>query len=98
MIGENINMDDTLPFWVIMRSGRRNVMNHIASRGTVFGRRDAGNYFSMSHTATRGSLWPYMDFKFCDVSSGVVLCPYMAYGRCLPIYGDAATPRVFGGT
>ena len=28
---------------------------------------------------------------------GVGLCPYMAYGRGLPIYGDAATPRVFGG-
>jgi hypothetical protein len=27
---------------------------------------------------------------------GVGLCPYMAYGRGLPIYGDAATPRVFG--
>jgi hypothetical protein len=52
-----------------MRSGRRNVMNHIASRGTVFGRRGAGNYFSMSHTATRGSSSPYMDFKFCDVRS-----------------------------
>ena len=32
---------------------------------------------------------------FCDVSSGVGLCPYMAYGRGIPIYGDAATPRVF---
>jgi hypothetical protein len=28
---------------------------------------------------------------------GVGLCPYMAYGRGLPIYGDAATPRVFWG-
>ena len=25
--------DVTLPFWVIMRSGRRNVMNHIATKG-----------------------------------------------------------------
>jgi hypothetical protein len=32
---------------------------------------------------------------FCDVSSGVGLCPYMGYGRGIPIYGDAATPRVF---
>jgi hypothetical protein len=39
-----------------MHSGRRNVMNHIASKGaTVFGRRDAGNSFNMSHTATRAS-------------------------------------------
>jgi hypothetical protein len=35
---KHINIDVTLPFWVIMRSGRRNVMNHIASRGTIFGR------------------------------------------------------------
>jgi hypothetical protein len=35
-------MDVTLPFWVIMRSGRRNVMNHIASRGTIFGRSFVG--------------------------------------------------------
>jgi len=62
MIGENINMDVTLPFWVIMHSGRRNVMNHIASKGgTIFGRRGVGNGFTMSHTAT--SSWPYMDFK-----------------------------------
>jgi hypothetical protein len=27
---------------------------------------------------------------------GVGLCPYMAYGRDLPIYGDATTPQVFG--
>jgi hypothetical protein len=33
---KHINMDVTFPFWVIMRSGRRNVMNHIASRGTIF--------------------------------------------------------------
>jgi hypothetical protein len=33
---------------------------------------------------------------FCDVSSGVGLCPYRTYGRGIPIYGDAATPRVFG--
>jgi hypothetical protein len=36
LIGEHMswpNMDVTLPFWVIVRSRRRNVMNHIASRG-----------------------------------------------------------------
>jgi hypothetical protein len=33
---------------------------------------------------------------FGDVSSGVGLCPYRTYGRGIPIYGDAATPRVFG--
>jgi hypothetical protein len=96
---KHINMDVTLPFWVIMRSGRRNVMNHIPTRGTIFGRRGAGNVFSMSHTTTRVSSWPYRNFKFVVTSvSGVVLCPYMAYGRGLSIYGDATTPRVFGVT
>ena len=33
---------------------------------------------------------------FGDVSSGVGLCPNRTYGRGIPIYGDAATPRVFG--
>ena len=95
----HINSDATLPFWVIMRSGRWNVMNHIPTKeGTIFDRRGAGNSFTMSLTATRGSSWPYMDFIFfCDVSSGGWwLCPYMTYGRGIPIYGDAATPRVFG--
>jgi hypothetical protein len=39
---KHINIDVTLPFWVTMRSGRRNVMNHIASRGTIFGRSFVG--------------------------------------------------------
>jgi hypothetical protein len=30
---KHINMDVTLPFWVIMRSGRWNVMNHIPTKG-----------------------------------------------------------------
>ena len=53
------------PFWVIMRSRRRHMMNHIATMGgpyLVVG--DAGNYFTMIHTATRASSWPYMDFFF----------------------------------
>jgi hypothetical protein len=59
----------------------------------------AGNSFTMSHTATRGSSWPYMDFKFFVTSvPGVGLCPYMAYGRGLPIYGNALAPWVFGVT
>ena len=33
---------------------------------------------------------------FCDVSSGVGICPYMAYGRGLPIYGSTLAPWVFG--
>ena len=51
------------PLWVITRSRRRNVMNHIATIGgpylVVEG---AGNCFTMIHTATRASSWPYMDF------------------------------------
>jgi hypothetical protein len=36
----------------------------------------AGNSFTMSHSATCGSSWPYMDFNFlCDVS-WVVWHPY----------------------
>jgi len=65
-----------------------------------FFRQGAGNVFSMSHTATRASSgsWPnkvipYMDFWkfkfFCDVSSGVETCPYMEYGRDIPLFGSA---------
>ena len=61
----HINSDATLSFWLIMRSGRWNVMNHIPTKeGTIFDRRGAGNSFTMSLTATRGSSWPYMDFIF----------------------------------
>ena len=96
---KHINMDVTLLFLVIMRSGRRNVMNHIATKGTIFGRRGCGEFFTMSHTAMRASSWPYMDFKFFVTSvPGVGLCTYMAYGRGLPIYGSALAPWVFGGT
>ena len=96
MIGENINMDVTLPFWVITRSGRRNVMNHIASRGTIFGRRVAGNVFSMSHTAT--SSWPYMDFK-CLVTSvpGGGVMPLYGKWAGLPIYGSLHPSTSFWG-
>jgi hypothetical protein len=57
--------DVTLPFWVIMRSGRRNVMNHIASRGPYLVVLSSGCriLFTMSHTATRAASWPYMDFN-----------------------------------
>ena len=39
---KHINIDVTLPFWVTMRSGRRNVMNYIASKGTIFCRSFVG--------------------------------------------------------
>jgi hypothetical protein len=33
---KHINMDDTIPFWVIVRSGRWNVMNHIPTMGRPY--------------------------------------------------------------
>jgi hypothetical protein len=92
-IGENIswpNMDVTLPFWVIMRPGRRNVMNHIAMKG--------GPYLVVG---VRGILLPWVilqrerhhDHIWISIFlwhqfRGVGLCPYMAYGRGLSIYGS----------
>ena len=58
-------------------------------RGTIFGRRGAGNSFTMSHAATRGSSWPYMDFKFFVTSvpgNGVI-----------PLYGKwAGSTHIWG--
>jgi hypothetical protein len=85
LIGEDMswpNMDVTLPFWVIVRSRRRNVMNHIASRGPYLVVEVRGILYTMSHTTTRASLWPYMDFK-CFVTS-VPGC------RVMPLYGKWA--------
>ena len=45
----------------------------------IFGRRGAGNSFTMRHTATRRSSWPYMDFNFFVTS--VPRC------RAMPYYG-----------
>jgi hypothetical protein len=76
------------------------VMKHIPTKGgTIFGRRGAGNFFTMSHAATRGSSWPYMDFKFFVTSvPRVGLCPYMGNGRGLPIYmGTPQRHRFLGG-
>ena len=38
------------------------------------------------------------NFLVMSVPGRVGLCPYMTYERGIPIYGDAATPRVFGVT
>ena len=62
-----------------MRSGGRNVINHIASRGDhiwTFFRQGAGNVFTMCHTAKRVSSHGFQ--IFCDVSSG---------GGVMPLYG-----------
>ena len=74
---KHINMDVTLPFWVITRSGRRNVMNHIWS----FFRRGCGDLFYHESYCDEGVIMTIYGFlniqMFCDVSSGVGLCPYM---------------------
>ena len=45
---------------------------------------ECGMFFTMSHTATRASSWPYMDFWifyiFLRQTNGVGLCPYMGNG------------------
>ena len=66
--------------------------------GIIFGCRDAGKSFTMSHTATRGSSWPYMDFNFfCDVSSGGWGYPLIGHmGGVYPYMGPSTPPRVFG--
>jgi hypothetical protein len=65
----------------------------------IFGRRGAGNSFTMRHTATRGSSWPYMDFNFFVTSVPGVggVCPYMTYGRGLSIYGSLHPSTGFWG-
>ena len=92
--------DVILPFWVIMRSGRWNVMNHIASRGVIFGR---------SFFGARGFFLPWVILRrerhhdhiwiFCDVSSGWwrrVLIWHM--GGVYPYMGPSIPPQVFRGT
>jgi hypothetical protein len=100
---KHINMDVTLPFWVIMRSGRRNVMNHIASRGTIFGRSFVGVrgiFITMSHTATRASSWPYMDFWifnfFVTSVSGWGYAPIWEMGVYMDYMVPSFPPWVFG--
>jgi hypothetical protein len=78
-------------WWIILHRG-----DHIWS----FFRRGAGNFFTMSHTATREASWPYMDFwtfKFCVTS-----IPVWGYapiiwemGVSMALYGNAATPQCF---
>ena len=101
---KHINMDDTLPFWVIMRSGRRNVMNHIASRGAylIVLSSGCGEFFyheSYCDESVIMTIYGFLNIQiFCDVSSGVGLCPYMAYGRVYPYMGLSIPPQVFRGT
>ena len=104
LIGENISIWMT-PFhfesscdrdggmwWIILHRG-----GHIWS----FFRRDAGNSFTTSHTATRASSWPYMDFwtfKFFVTSVpgwGYVLIWHM--GGSTHIWVSPSLHRFLGG-
>ena len=70
--------------------------------GTIFGRSFVGVwgfFFTMSHTATRATSWPYMDFwtfKLC-VTSVLVwgYAPIWEMGVSMALYGNAATPQFF---
>ena len=75
-------------WWIILH--RRG--DHIWSSG-------CGEFVTMSHTATRGSSWPYMDFQYFlwHQFQGVGLCPYIAYGRGLPLYGSLHPSTGFWG-
>ena len=65
----------------------------------------AGNYFTMSHSATWWSSWPYMDFNFFlwRQFRGVETCPYMAPLHCFlgglkcvsPYYSWVVFLRIF---
>ena len=63
--------DVTLPFWVIMRSGRWNAMNHIATKGTIFGRRGCGEFFYHESYYDESVIMTIYEFQiFCDLSFG----------------------------
>ena len=93
-------MDVTLPFWVIMRSGRRNVMNHIASRGAIFaGCGELCYHESYCDESLIMTIYGFLNIQFFyNVSSGVGLCPYTAYGRVYPYMGLSIPPQVLRGT
>ena len=54
--------------------------------------RDAGIFFTMSHTATRAASWPHMDFWTfkCFVTSvpGCGYVPMWEIGVSMPLYGS----------
>ena len=66
-------------------------------RGTIFGRRGAGNSFTMSHTATRGSSWPYMNFNFFVTSvPGGWGWDYALIWEIGGVYPNMGTPQSHG--
>ena len=66
-----------------------------AIKGTM----GAGNSFTMSHSATRGSSWPYMDFNCCcDVSSGEWCYAHIWHmSGVYPYMGTPQSCGLFGG-
>ncbi len=99
LIGENISIWMS-PFRFESSCARDGGMWRIVlqRKGTYLVVGGAGNFFNMSHTATRASSWPYMDFKiFVTSVPGVRLCPFMAYGRGLPLYGSLHPSTGFWG-
>ena len=91
----HINMDATLPFesscardggmWWIQRRG-----DHIWSWW-------CGEFFYHESYCDERVVMTIYGFQIClwRQFRWVGLCPYMAYGRGLPIYGNAATPQVY---
>jgi hypothetical protein len=84
---KHINMDVTLPFWVIMRSGRRNVMNHITSRGIIFCRSFVGvqDFFLpwviLRRERHHDHIWIFENsIILLRQTKAVELCPYMGNG------------------
>jgi len=82
-------MSPSIPPRVFVGTKKPHALFHRRGPYLIVHSSGAGNSFTMSHTATRASSWPYMNFKFVwRQFRGVGLCPYMAYGRGLPIYGS----------
>jgi hypothetical protein len=77
----HINRDVTLPFWVIVRSGRWNVMNHIPTRGDHIWSSGCGECFQHESYYDESVIMTIYEFQiFCDVRSGGVM----------PLYGKRA--------
>jgi hypothetical protein len=86
-----------------MHSGCWNVMNHIASRGTIFGRSFVGfrGFFFYHESYCDESVMTIYGFLnihqiLCDVSSGVGLYPYMGNVCLWPYMGTLQRRRFLG--
>jgi hypothetical protein len=86
------------PFWVIMRSRRG--MWWIQRRGDHIWSCWCREFFYHESYCDERVVMTIYGFQIClwRQFRWVGLCLYMAYGRGLPIYGNAATPQVSRGT